>query len=178
MDGITLALALLGAALGVVNTLWVLFRDTVRIRVVPVWMTGGGTVAGTRTEQDFVRYSDNELSVAEVPNGQIGLRIINTGFTEITISSVGWCRSPWPKRHFKRWRLLSHILADAVENTVLPARLAPRSAITVWALGRGAAVDGALAGKFTGYARTECGLTVFGTNGVLRAALARARANA
>lgn len=178
MDGITLALALLGAALGVINTLWVIFRDTVRIRVVPIWMTGGGTIIGKTNTHGFLRFSSRETAVSKHPDGQIGLRIINKGFTEITITEAGWSRSSWFERNFKRKRLVSPILADAEEQTVLPIRMAPRSAIVIWQRGRGAAVDGSIRGKFCGYASTACGITVFGSSGAFRAARDRAIANA
>lgn len=64
--GITLGIALLGAVLGIINTVHTVWRDRVRLKVTPMWMFAGGG------------------------ESQMTIDIVNSGFLDVTITGAGF----------------------------------------------------------------------------------------
>lgn len=167
LDYVTVGAALLGAALGIVNTIWALWRDRVRLKVVPLWLsnvlTEGGAVVGTVSTE----YPDG---FERRPDGALGLRVINSGLIEVTVDGVGLTPSGWWHR-MRRSTLIRRTMShDAFGAVQLPRRLAPRESVTLWA-SPGGHMEGALRGAKRVYASTACGLDIFATSALLRRAI-------
>lgn len=104
MDRITLAIALLGAVLGVINTWVALDRSRLKLKVVPahaipvVWIN---------------------------QNINVGIQVTNLSDFAVTVREVGFLLSGTSNR----MALISPILSD---RGAWPRRLEPRSAVTVY----------------------------------------------
>lgn len=167
MEGVTLGVALLGAVLGVINTCWAIWRDRVRLKVVPLWIRPAGTDNRGNTYRVNSQYQG---SLEANPDGQFAIRVINRGLFEVTIESVGLTRSGWIERHWRRSKLARKaLLGDGDGIVVFPKRLAPRESIVVVCSYFGAELDHALAGTERVYASTSCGVDAFGGSRLLRA---------
>jgi hypothetical protein len=67
MGGVTLGIALLGAVLGIINTCYnVMWRDRIRLKVVPVWLFFGGG------------------------HEQLGIDVTNLSFLDVTVTGAGF----------------------------------------------------------------------------------------
>ncbi len=170
--GVTLGIALFGAALGVINTFWQVYRDRVRLGVAAMWMGPRASVRGLQAQLGVV--SEFADGVDRHPAGLFGVRVTNYGFIDVTIDSVGISRTGWPQRHFRRHRSIAPITSDAMHAVELPFRLGPRQSITVWCGLQGADLDASLKGVRRVYANTACGLDVYGTSALLRRLVRRA----
>lgn len=165
-EGILIAAAGIGAVLGVINLVWALRRERVRLRVTPVWKTavveleGGGSVT---------RKTEYVTGLQANPDGSLGVQVTNLGLMDITITSVGVTPTAWPFRRFTKSRLLRRAILGDADNVVhLPHRLAPREGITIWGSERGSALDAKLADARRVYVRTACGLDVFASSRLFR----------
>jgi len=173
VQGVTLGVALLGAALGVINTFWALWRDRVRLRLVPVWERG---LVVLDDGQSMSVQTEFEAGLESNPDGRIGLRVINRGLVDVTIRSVGFTDAGVLVRTFRRARVRRRpILGDADGRVQLPCRLGARESITVWCADVGDQLDAKLAGVTRAYVSTDCGLTVYRTTPMLRRLAREAR---
>jgi len=172
MEAVTLGIALLGAALGVINTWWGLYRDRVRLKVSVVWQTSAAILEGSN--RMLGRVSAFPEAMTRVPDGRIGIRVVNLGFVPIQLEAVGFTTSGWFARRRRRALKVRSLVACAFESVELPVRLEPRQAVVLYAEGGREVTDRATKGVTRVYAKTGCGLHVFGTSGLLRALVARA----
>ncbi|GAB2493100.1 hypothetical protein GCM10027084_02190 [Pseudoxanthomonas sangjuensis] len=172
-EGMTFGVALLGAVLGVINTVWALYRDRVRLRVRAVWLSRVFQISGTT--QLAGQTSEFAGVLERSPDGHFGVRVTNLGFVEVTIDSMGLTSTGFFKRRFGRRLQRSPIISDAMNAVSLPYRLKPRETITVWTARDEATVGKALAKAKRVYASTSCGVDVFGASGLLRALVLRER---
>lgn len=163
---LTLAIAVLGAVLGVLNTMRDIYRDKVRLRVIPVWMTRQASIDEVDARVLFTTRSDSGLD--HNPTGQIGIQVINTGFVEVTIKSVGFTRGGIFARLRPESLRTIPIMWDALKVTALPAVLPPRTSITIWSRAIGDDLYGFTKGITRAYVETACDVRVFGTSRLLR----------
>jgi hypothetical protein len=98
---LTLGIAVLGATLGVFNAVWLIRKDTVRLRV--------------RYTSMYIVQRDEWIG---------GIEVINTGYLAVSIREVAFKRG-----RFARQRLV--ITNDYMRSVSLPHRLEPRTSMTV-----------------------------------------------
>ncbi|PZT41898.1 hypothetical protein A7X92_03745 [Stenotrophomonas maltophilia] len=98
---LTLGIAVLGFALGLFNAVWLIRKDTVRMKV--------------RFVSIYVPRDDLWTGAVEV---------INTGYLPVTITEVAF-------HFARRSKTRSAVIADLLERTKLPHRLEPRTAISI-----------------------------------------------
>jgi hypothetical protein len=105
-EGVTLGIALLGAVLGVINTMHALGRDRVRLKVSPVWgmYDYGSHLSETR----------------------LGISVVNLSGFPLTIDDVGFVRWRW------KGKRVAVILPDLPDGKPWPRSLAPHDSATVW----------------------------------------------
>jgi len=169
----TFGIALLGAVLGVINTVRSMWRDRVKIRAVPVYQGRLLQVRDGRVGRVVTEFAHN---LDNFPDGVVGIRVTNLGFLEVTIANVGFTASNLVTRHRRSLFRRIPILDDAGGAVTFPRVLKPRESINVWAAGFDDVgfVD-RLRTITRVYATTDCGVDVFGTSGLLRALRRRAR---
>ena len=169
LEGITVVAAGLGVALGLINTVWALWRDRVRVRVTPMWgrysSGGDGRCAGSV-------HSEFPGVLEQNPGGDFGVRVTNLGFVEVTISSVGFTPNRFFDRHRPERLLRQAIAGDAAGLVAFPIRMPPRSSVIVWAAASPTR-DAVLRGATRVYASTACGMDVFATSRLLKAVKVR-----
>lgn len=92
---------MLGATLGVFNAVWLIRKDTVRLKAtyVSVYIPGVDVWSG-------------------------GVQIINTGYLPVTITEIAFHKGKSDKKR-------SAVISDYVQQTQLPHRMEPRTSITV-----------------------------------------------
>ncbi|WP_141057459.1 hypothetical protein [Stenotrophomonas rhizophila] len=98
---LTLGIAVLGATLGVFNAVWLIRKDTVRLRI--------------RYTSMYIVQRDEWIG---------GLEAVNTGYIAVSISEVAFKRG-----RFARQRLI--ITNDYMRSVSLPHRLEPRTSMTM-----------------------------------------------
>jgi hypothetical protein len=98
---VTLGIAVLGATLGVFNAVWLIRKDTVRLKV---------------------RYVSIYIPGADVWSG--GVVIVNTGYLPVTVTEIAFHNGKADKKR-------SVVITDYVQQTNLPHRLEPRTSITI-----------------------------------------------
>jgi hypothetical protein len=102
LAGITLGIAILGAALGLLNTWQSFYRDRVRVTVSP------------------------RKAFAKGREPRICFEIINQGYLPVTISGIGLrLRRP-------RHRGFYAFIAQTIDGGSLPQRMEPRTSITLF----------------------------------------------
>jgi hypothetical protein len=148
-QAVTLAIAVLGAVLGLINTWHAIVKDRVKLRVVPAWAFGA-----------FAEGRDS-----------ISVEVVNLGMIPVTIAEVGF-----KLRGAKDQRLVQPD-AFLIQGGSLPYRLEPRTAVTVVFIPTFLA-DKRFAEVDLAYARTQCGRVLTGTSGALRQIVDRARRDA
>lgn len=153
LSDFTLAMAALGAVLGVINTIWALWRDRVRIRVRPVWLVRRVRV-GAELHAISTEFPDG---VARNPDGPIGVRVVNLGFTDVTIESVGFSRDGFFARHVPGARAHSPILRNPDAAINVPCRLRARESIVIWGSPEGRELLTSLKRTKRVFAATSCG---------------------
>lgn len=169
---LTIAGAALGAVLGVINTWWALFRDRVRLQVIPLWHGGDRQMQNGQIARLTSAFAG---SLEHHPDGRIGVRVINRSFFEITIESVGFTPSGYADRHLRKARLVRRFIGGDADDLVrLPCRLAPRESITIWCAFVGDQLDANIHDARRVYVTTACGLDVFATSGLFRRLTAQA----
>ena len=136
-DILTLSLASIGAALGVLNTWKVFARDRGKLRVVPKHAIPIGAV-------------DPRLTFC--------IEVINVGGVALTVKEVGVFHQGTSKRS----AVITPVISD---QGPWPRRLEPRSAVTVYAQGASLRVPGHPIR--CAYAMTDCGRTFEGNSPAL-----------
>ncbi|WP_159093996.1 hypothetical protein [Stenotrophomonas sp. ZAC14D2_NAIMI4_6] len=98
---LTLGIAVLGATLGVFNAVWLIRKDTVRLKVsyVSVYIPGADIWSG-------------------------GVQIINAGYLPVTVTEIAFHDGKTDKKR-------AAVFSDYVQQVKLPHRMEPRTAITV-----------------------------------------------
>jgi hypothetical protein len=121
-DNITLALAIIGSGLGIANLIIDLWRNRVRLRVVPKLYvrSAQGSYTYDRPMDDFLKqhnFDDDPKLCVEVQN------ISNK---PVTISLIG----------FARWRADKRVVLNPIftDNRNLPRRLEPHSLFVAYSL--------------------------------------------
>lgn len=103
---VTLSLAVLGAVLGIINTIHALQKDKIKLKVKPKWVI-----------------------LPQAPGlKHIGVEVINLGFIPVTISEIGFKISYFTD---KRLVLPNPVLLDGGD---FPRRLEPRSSFSIYIL--------------------------------------------
>ena len=138
---VTVILATIGTVLGCINTFVLLNNRRVRLRVVPKSATPGD--GGILTD-----------STRHIEGGTVCIEVVNLSSFPVTISDVGYTL---PSK--RRASFCSPILLD---SKPWPRRLEPREAVTAYA---NISVVPSNIGK--AYAKTDCGVTRFGTSPAL-----------
>ena len=172
VQGVTLGIAVLGAALGVFNAVRSVVRDSARLRVQVVVQRSAdvATAGGARPFSEFA----NALSYAD--GGRVGLRITNIGLLEVTLSNVGLTSSGFWVRRVRRDKIVRSAVSRTAEGVaVVPMAIKPRESVTIWI----AEMDNPhLCSRLKVvrrvYVSTECGSTFFGRSALLRALRRRA----
>jgi len=98
---LTLGIAVLGATLGVFNAVWLIRKDTVRLKVtyVAVYIPGVDVWTG-------------------------GVQIINAGYLPVTVNEIAFHNGKTDKKR-------AAVFSDYVQQIKLPHRMEPRTSITV-----------------------------------------------
>jgi hypothetical protein len=114
-DEITLAIAILGAGLGIINFFIDLWRNRLSLNVVPrlyASAVGGGSYSWNISDRSMIKRG--ELS----SEGRLCVEVQNDGNKEVTVDAVGFMR----KGSAHRFVILRPILSN---NKDLPVRLQP-----------------------------------------------------
>ena len=127
LGAITLAIAILGAVLGILNTAYNISRDRIILQVKPIW-------------------------IILPPTGEkrLGIEVINLGFHPVTVSEVGFALSGGDDA---RMVFIDPIIPDAGP---FPRRLEPRSAFSLFYDSLVWDQEEFKRAKW-GYAKTDCG---------------------
>ena len=136
---ITFAIAVLGAALGILNTWRAFDRDRIRIRVSPRWA---------------ISYCGSETAT------RLCLEITNLSYIPITINQVGF-ELRKPKDH------ILVFIPEFIDGGKMPRRLEPRSSFTVY-MPAGTEEKKSFADVKHAFARTACGVVARGTSPALK----------
>ena len=143
---IILAIALLGAVLGVMNTWREMMKDRVKIKIIPkigCFMRGGFLAA--------------ESNLERMPKGIpyiLCIEVINMSSFAVTISEVGFGQKE-----------LRHVLTEArtISKKPFPTRLEPREAVTVFQSGCWD-LEPNIMRRAVAYARTVCNIVRYGSS--------------
>jgi len=98
---LTLGIAVLGATLGVFNAVWLIRKDTVRLKV---------------------RYVTIYLPRTDVWTGAV--EVVNTGYLPVTVNEVAF-------HFDRRSKTRAAVITDLLQRTQLPHRLEARTAISI-----------------------------------------------
>lgn len=145
----TLGVAILGAGLGIINTLQSIDRDRVKLRVTP------------KTAFSF-------FPGAVETTTSLCIEVLNRSTFPVTISEVGLTLHGTDKQ----FKLFQPILHD---GGPFPRRLEPRSSFTAY-FEPGAENHPAFASVKSAYAKTDCGETATGDSPALRSLVEERRA--
>jgi len=136
---ITLSIAIVGAALGIINTFHIVSRDKIKLLIKPVWITTTvGPVIGDTT---------------------IGIEVINLSFVPVTIREVGFDvpgnikfipRRPW-----------------TTDGGPYPRELEPRTSFTV-VFDKSFTKSPNFENAICAFARTACGIKFKSTSSALK----------
>ena len=139
-DAITLSVAVLGAALGIMNTWNTISQRRVRLRVRP------------------------SLAFA-VPNGgaAVSIEAVNLSTFPVTVEEVGFAPAGARGKRPRRLVVMEPIFVD---QKPWPRRLEPREAVTAYVSPDYLAGAAEMLGK--AYVRTSCGEIAFGVTPALR----------
>jgi len=166
---ITLAIAVIGAVLGVINTWQAITRDRIRLRVTPkIYLGGEGDMVFTGSvfpsRDSSVGILNPELESRE---HDFCFEIVNVGFVPVVVAEVGFLM----RRTTERASITDRKLLD---GGAWPRRLEAREAVTVLIPPH---PDSRLmyANFKCAYVTTACGLTFKGTSKVFRDIVRRAR---
>ena len=143
----TLAIAVLGAVLGIINTIHSLSRDRILLKVIPERVVPKG-----HNKRD------------------LGIRIINLSYIAVSVEEVGFEIKGEKIPLFDSGVSLSRA---ALGERMFPKRLEPRTSMTVtvpWEVLKSLKSEEFKRVKFA-YARTSCGLIFKGSSGALRQAV-------
>lgn len=140
VDGITLSIAVLGAGLGVINTLRLIYRDRVKLKVVPKRAIPVGKMIDKRIRLciDVTNLSTFPLTITEV-----GVLYHGTDKRGVVVNPVIRDGGGFPRKLEPRTSLTTYMRPEALEQT-----------------------DGHLV-KLA-YASTDCGVLVKGNSPALK----------
>jgi len=147
LQAVTLAIAMLGAVLGVLNTWHALDRDRVKLRVVPKTAFGVGPMVDPRV--------------------RLCIEVVNLSAFPITVSQVGFLQ----RGSKERLVLLRPILID---GGTFPRRLESRASVTVY-FEPGTEQEESFTRVRCAFAQTDCGVLAKGTSSALKSLLRNAR---
>jgi len=136
---VTLIIALVGAVLGVINTSYSIFKDKVRIKVIP-------------------KVADHYPN----PNNRppfLCIDVTNLGLLPVTIREVGFKIKDSSKRIM--------LLQNPMNQQQLPYRLEPRSSITLYSTDE-ETYSVAVQNGYNAYAYTDCGRQYYGKSRALK----------
>lgn len=173
VQGVTFGVALLGAALGVINTVWSLWKDRVRLRVYAVVQR---ETLGVDSQSDVrIAYSEFSSVLEYTTDGMVGVRVTNNGFLDVTVTDAGFTSSNSLIRRMRSRLTKFAIKVDKGGRVTLPLLLKPRQSIIVW-VGSMAkpGIRARLRVAKAVYVTTDCGLNFFGTGRLLRCLRRRA----
>lgn len=167
----TTAVALLGAVLGVINTVWAVRRDTVRIRVKPVWCRGHFPVSDGMRRKDTIISTPFRHTMRAMPEGWFAIEVTNKGIGRVTINDVGCYTSrippwlPWFRDRFGRY---APIAGDHIRGIEERAGTPMKSRSSeIFTPSQGVHSIRSLANARYVYARTQCGVIRFSRTGLL-----------
>jgi len=145
-EAITLAIAVLGAVLGVINTWRAIDRDRIKIRVCPIW--------------SFINLAGNMQT-------RFGVEITNLSSVPITVSQVGFLLSGDKEKQFV-------FMPECVDGGTFPRRMEPRTAMS--ALMTIGSEDNPTFGHVScAFVTTACGKRITGTSPALRGLIQKHR---
>jgi hypothetical protein len=154
---LTLGIAVLGAALGVINTWHQLTRNRVRLKVTPrvAFMMGKDFVLTTNRHDSLLH-----KMVADRRPARMCIEVVNLGCVPVTISDVGFVLKKGGTRQ---------IIAapEVTKGKTWPTRLEPREAVTAYAA-IGADIEPEVAMRGLAYATTDCDHTRYGSSAAMR----------
>jgi hypothetical protein len=142
-DGITLAIALVGAVLGIINTVHSLSRSRVRLRVVP-------KTAKAMGDQAMLTNSTQAIS------NHLCIDVVNLSAFAVTISSVGF-KVRGTSGFASVWQPI------VFDGKPWPRRLEPRESVTAYL-----APGQDLTRASRAYAKTDCGELRYGSSRALK----------
>jgi hypothetical protein len=138
VEAVTFAIAILGAALGIINTWHGLDKSRVKLRVIP---------------KHVIPLGDNDQNLT------FCIEVTNLSSFAVTVDDVG----VFYKDTDKRGSITHPVFADGGK---WPRRLDPRSSVTIYAQSpKSKSVHHAIK---CAYARTECGVTKTGNSPALK----------
>jgi len=146
VQAITLAVALLGAVLGVLNSWHAISRDQVKLRVVPRMAFGVGPGVD--------------------PRSRLCIEVVNLSGFAVTVDQVGFAIRGSEV-------VLAPLVPILLDGGPFPRRLESRTAFTVF-FEPGTEKEPGFGHVRCAVARTECGTTVEGSSPMLRSVVAAA----
>jgi hypothetical protein len=147
IQAITLAVAVTGAVLGIINTCTQLSKQRVRLRVVPMPAIVRGNFVLKRTDgPEFPPSAAIQLCV----------EVVNLSTFPVTVDEIGF--GPDRKRKHRHFIIPLQNYGDQ-----LPKRLESREAMTVYAQ-PGLRLDPKIVWKPRAYAKTACGRVSYGSS--------------
>lgn len=167
---ITLAIAVLGAVLGIINTWQAITRDRIRLRVIPkIYFEYGDTVL----IGEIIPAPESRLSrlIRDSMGRKIDFcfEIVNVGLIPVVVSEVGFLMRNTKERCFITRPRIS-------DGGSWPRRLEARQAITIL-VPHSDEARLIYSDLKCAYAATACGLTFKGTSRIFREVVRRARRN-
>jgi hypothetical protein len=113
VNGITLAIALLGAVLGVINTWKSIDRDRLKLKVIPKHAIPVGNFIDPRIRFciDVINYSTFSVTITEV-----GVLFHNTNVRGAAVNPIIIDGGPFPRRLEPRTSFTAYLLSDALQN--------------------------------------------------------------
>ena len=141
---ITLVIAAIGAVLGIINTAHLLSQRKVRLRVIPM-SVAAQLGSGILTSQHEYK-----------PGTMLGIEVINLSVFPVTISEVGYTLRGVSSRAAVAW-------PELTDQKGWPRRLEPRESVSAY-------INPSLLTRQVrrAYARTQCGVTRYGTSPALK----------
>jgi hypothetical protein len=152
----TLAVAVTGAVLGIVNTCMQISKHRVRLRVVPMPAIVRGNFVLKRTDgPEFPPSAAIQLCV----------EVVNLSAFPVTVDEIGL--GPDRKHKYR------HVIEPTEPcGDRLPKRLEPRAAMTVYAQ-PGLCLDPRIVWKPRAYAKTACGRVFYGSSPAFKQCVAQ-----
>ncbi|MDR3575045.1 MAG: hypothetical protein P4L50_14385 [Anaerolineaceae bacterium] len=154
-DGITLSIAALGAVLGIINTLHSLDQKRVKLKVIPkVTQKATGQMIYTATT------IKNGFPALAAVDGCI--EVVNLSAFPVTIHEIGFTVKGQPEKKFR----LAIPQPAMTDGKGFPRRLEQRESFTGYFR-----LEEIKTRVRRAYARTECGVTVYGSSPIVKEVL-------
>ncbi len=161
LQAITLCIAVLGAALGILNTWKAYDRDRLKLKVRPKFYihTRAGVLTGADIPLEASSFNTLNPGIEEKLQ-DLCIEVTNLSAFPVTINEVGLTLKGTKDRAWLSEYFIS-------EDRKLPLRLDPRSSVTVFGTRHGSS-EGIPGHAVAAYATTDCGETVEGSSRALR----------